>query len=163
VLLVGEVRPTDPLPTTTTTAVEPPPTTLRTANGGLLTQSRICLVSSGVTGTWTTKDASTWVRNPTAPLDSVGVSAAVATHGRWLVAGYRGDCNSSRAILYSSTDGRRWHQTIADPKDINAVDPQTRMPLALAATPGGAIAAITPFGDLTSGPDVWIWTASARG
>ena len=49
---------------------------------------------------------------------------------------------------------------IAD--DVNAVNPQTRMPLALAATPAGAIAAVTPFGDLAGGPDIWIWSAPAK-
>ena len=156
VLLVGEARSSQPPPSTTTT----PPTTVRTANGG--SQGRFCLVSTGVTGAWTTTDASTWARSPAAPLDDVGVSQLVATHGRWLVGGYRGDGASPALILYASADGRHWHETIADPDDVNAVNPQTRMPLALAATPTGAIVAVTPFGDLAGGPDVWIWSAPAK-
>jgi hypothetical protein len=141
--------------TTTTTTTVPPAST-----GGTTSVARLCATLNGTLGGWTTTDGTHWQPSVTRTLGNTNVSFLTYGTGNWIAAGSEGDCTSTRAVLYKSSDGRHWQQLAHDPRVPGST--AVRFPTALTATTTGGLVFVSSFDFPTDRPDLWIWKAPPR-
>jgi hypothetical protein len=151
-LLVGIVPSRAPAAPTTTTTNAP-----QVASDGSTTVT-LCATINGVPAVWTRSGTTDWRRASVTGMDSGVATIVVSSHGNWVGAAVAGDCSSSRPVLLTSSDGRRWSARVAEPA-AGATVSAHRDVSALAPTPSGAIAFVGGFADPAASPDVWLWTA----
>jgi hypothetical protein len=144
---------TKPTTTTTTTTTFPP---AQTGTGSVTTTGRLCAEGNGFTRGWTTTNGTHWHPTTTSSLANTTVSMLTRSGSHWLAAGIEGNCTATRAVLYTSSDGRKWQRLASDPHDPRST--ATRYPTALTPTATGALMFVSSLDTMTTGgPDVWIW------
>lgn len=87
-----------------------------------------------------------------------GASLLLGVGEWWLAGGSRGACESTRSVVYISSNGRQWKKAKAAPKSARSISSVN----AMSSTADGAVVVVSklrPEQPGRSGPDVWLWNS----